>query len=259
MQNDTLFAEERKLEIVDFINAHKKATVIELSALFNVSNATIRNDLRNLEDKHLIIRTHGGAIVKSSTAFEPDERNKKQQNIALKKKIAEGAVELIDSGDIIILDSGSTTYELSHLLKNKKDLSIVTNDLRIALELEQTGISNVIVIGGSLRKNFHCTYGNMGKAVLENISVDKAFIGTNSISIEHGASTPDANHAEIKRAMISIASKKILLCESSKLEKKSFVRFAGIGEIDTLITDDIDEDIRRRYEEKGVEVVITGQ
>ena len=253
--NDTMFAEERKLKIIELLNQNKKVTVAELVNLFNVSSATIRSDLRELSDKGQIIRTHGGAIIESGAGFEPDTEQKRDLNLAAKQQIARLAIELIDNGDTVIFDTGTTTMELAKLLSHRQRIVAVTNDLEIARVLEEMNSVNVVLLGGELRRNFHCTVGAAGIKMLAQLSVDKAFMGTNSLSITNGASTPNIQQAEIKKAMIASAKQVVLLCSHRKLGRDSFARFASVDQIDTLIIEKIDPSEKIEFEERDVEVL----
>lgn len=254
-----MFAEERKIKILKFINEHKKATVMELCDYFKVSSATIRNDLRELEKEKLLIRTHGGAMIKIKTGYELDPYIKQVKNLEEKQKVAQSAIDLIEDGDTIILDTGTTTLELAKLLKEKRDITVVTNDLIIALFLEDISTVNTIFIGGIIRKNYHCTvtFGQIGNKMLSGLNVDKAFMTANSFSYKKGATTPDINQAETKKDLISITSNVILLCDSSKLGNTSFVQFATLEQIDKLVTDKIGDSDKKALEESGVDVIVT--
>ena len=253
-----LFVEERKMKILEFIEEHRKATVIELCQQFKVSSATIRNDLRDLETAGLLIRTHGGAMVKTKTGLEPDMSLRKVQNLEEKRRIAEAALRLVEDGDTIILDTGTTTYELARLLGEKRDLTVVTNDLPIALLLEEFESVRVVLVGGMVRKKFHCTVASSfsGMNALSDLTVDKAFMAANGFSLEKGASTPDINHSETKKLMISIAAQVILLFDSSKMGRNSFAIFAPLNKIDAIVTDSLHEDERRQLEESGIEPIL---
>jgi len=255
-----LFVEERKMKILEFIEEHRKATVVELCQQFKVSSATIRNDLRDLETTGLLIRTHGGAMVKTKTGLEPDMSLRKVQNLEEKRRIAEAALRLVEDGDTIILDTGTTTYELARLLGEKRDLTVVTNDLPIALLLEDFESVRVVLVGGMVRKKFHCTVASSfsGMNALSDLTVDKAFMAANGFSLEKGASTPDMNHSETKKLMISIAARVILLFDSSKMGRNSFAIFAPLDKIDAIVTDFLREEERRLMEESGIEPIVAG-
>lgn len=253
--NDTMFAEERKRKIIDLLNQNKKVTVAELVHLFNVSSATVRSDLRELNDKGQIIRTHGGAIVETGASFEPDTEQKRDLNLAAKQQIARIAIELVNDGDTVIFDTGTTTLELAKLLSQHRRVTAVTNDFEIARVLEEMSSINVLMLGGEIRKKFHCTVGGAGINMLAQLTVDKVFMGTNSLSISKGASTPNIQQAETKKAMIASAKKVILLCSNNKLGKDSFVHFASLDQIDTLVIDQIDDNEKFEFEERGLEVL----
>ena len=255
-----MFVEERKIKILEFIEEHRKATVVELCQQFKVSSATIRNDLRDLETAGLLIRTHGGAMVKTKTGLEPDMSLRKVQNLEEKRRIAEAALRLVEDGDTIILDTGTTTYELARLLGEKRDLTVVTNDLPIALLLEDFESVRVVLVGGMVRKKFHCTVASSfsGMNALSDLAVDKAFMAANGFSLEKGASTPDMNHSETKKLMISIAARVILLFDSSKMGRNSFAIFAPLDRIDAVVTDFLQKEERRQMEESGIEPIVAG-
>ncbi|WP_455382088.1 DeoR/GlpR family DNA-binding transcription regulator [Salinispira pacifica] len=258
MESSALFAEERKLQIVEYLSLYRKATVQQLCNYFNVSSATIRNDLRDLDIKGQITRTHGGAMMREQAGFEPDISSRELEHVSEKKRIAMEALSLIEDGDTIALDTGTTTLELARALCGRKAVTVVTNDMKIALTLEECEGVSVVVMGGTLRRHFHSTVGDAGRAMIASLRVDKAFMGANSFSITDGASTPDLHTAETKRAMIGIAGKVIMLCGSEKLGRRSFASFATIDEIDVLVTDRIDDQLRRMVEEHDIELRVAG-
>lgn len=256
MKRERVFVEERKREVLDFVHEHKRATVAELCARFEVSPATMRSDLRDLEREGLLIRTHGGATVKDKARFELEAREKGVKNPEEKRAVARRALEYVEDGDTILLDTGSTTFQMAPLLAARNDITVVTNDLVIAQLLEEHPTANVHVIGGMVRKRFHCMVGTRAEAFLQGLKVDKAFMAANSFSVESGATTPDLQHAEIKRRMMAIATKAFLLVDSSKLGKSSFAQFASADAIDCLIVDAIPPEEAKALEELGVEVVV---
>jgi DeoR family transcriptional regulator, fructose operon transcriptional repressor len=256
MKREQILVEERKRAVLGFVTERRRATVTELCARFEVSPATMRSDLRDLEAEGRLLRTHGGAAVKEQARYEPDARQKGAQHATQKRSVARRALEQIEDGDALLLDTGSTTYELASLLGARRDITVVTNDLAIAQLLEDHPTATIHLVGGVVRKRFHCSVGNRAEQFLQGLAVDKAFMAANSFSVEAGATTPDLQHAQIKRQMMSIATKVYLLVDSSKLGRASFARFAQADAIDCLVVDALEPGAARALEELGVEVLL---
>lgn len=252
---DPLFAEERQIGILQAIEQQKKVMVNDLVKRFGVSGVTIRTDLRDLERAGQLIRTHGGAIATTKTGFEPNTRQKEIHFSKEKSRIAAAALALIDDGDTIILDTGTTTLELARILRARKKLTVVTNDLEIARTLEDCSETTICLLGGIVRKGFHCTISVRGIEVGEGITVDKAFMGANGFSLSKGATTPDIGQAHNKKQMIKMAARVILLCDHSKLGRVSLAQFATANEIHALVTDRLDDTERDRICRHGIEVI----
>jgi DeoR family transcriptional regulator, fructose operon transcriptional repressor len=259
MKKEQALVDERKQSILEYVNQRRKVSVAELCDKFGVSSATIRNDLRELDNNRLLVRTHGGAILQEKARFEPVAEEKEYTFAAEKKRIAWTALRLIDDGDTIIVDTGTTAQELAYLLDEKLNITVLTNDILIARRLEDHPSATVHLIGGVVRHKFHCTVGPKALEMLAGLTVDKAFMGANSFSLENGASTPDFQQSELKRLMTTIATKVYLLIDGSKIGKNSFVRFASVEDIDCIITDSIGDDDRRALEESGVEVLVADE
>lgn len=235
--NQPLFAEERQAQIIELLEKNDKMTVPELANLYHVSTVTIRTDLRTLDAAGKLKRTHGGAISIEKSGFEPTSTMKEIEHPGEKRAIAQRALELIENGDTIILDTGTTTYELSSLLHQRNGLTVITNDLKIALNVETTTDASLIFVGGIVRRGFHCTTGPIAVSALTDLNADKAFLATNSFTPEKGFMTPTLQQAEIKRAFMTASVEKIMLADSSKFGQISFVRFAALSEFNQLITD----------------------
>lgn len=253
-----MFARERKEELLIYMRQHKKASIHELANEFHVTGATIRTDLRELEAEGLLIRTHGGAILNQETV-------EKESLLALRKEIyyeekrciAKKAREFVNEGDIILIDSGTTMVEFAAGLTEYRRLKVVTNDLNIAFELQKSSTIEVVLIGGNVRNKFECTFGPFGTEFLERISVDKIFLSPNALSITKGMTTPNEDTAAMKRAMIGTANEGYILCDSSKIGRKTFCKFADLKEFSYIITDSgISENDHKALEKQGLKVVI---
>jgi DeoR family fructose operon transcriptional repressor len=212
--------------------------------------------LRHLAMIGALGRTHGGALRQARTGFESEFEQRRADNQPTKIAIGEAAISLIDDGDCILLDTGTTTYELARLLGRKRDITVVTNDIMIALALEEIATAQVVLLGGTLRSRFHCTLGFENSDMFRGIVVDKAFMGTNSLSMTQGASTPDMLQANAKRAMVAAAQRVILLCDHTKFGQVSFSRFATLKEINTLVTDALPPEWVKPLRKAAVEVIL---
>lgn len=250
-----MFAEERKIAIVERVVSKGSVTVAELCDSFEVSPATIRNDLRDLEVAGKLVRTHGGAMVRQRTGSETTLAARAVENVDAKKAIALAAVECVEDGDTIILDVSTTVYELARLIVERRQTKIVTNDLTIGLLADEYPATEIYLLGGRARSGYHCTIGQSAIRALADFAVDKAFLGTNGLDLLYGASTPDPGHGEIKKAMLAAASKVYLLCDAAKIGRRAFSRFAETREIDVLVTDRISRQQRNQFEESGIEVI----
>ncbi len=251
-ETDTLFAEERKIRITEYINANKKATTETLSKHFNVSIATIRNDLKDLEKSNFIVRTHGGAIIKSKSSQELD-LSSRTDNLQAKQELAKIALNFIDDGDTIILDSGTTIHELAKLLHVKKDLTIITNDITCVSILYESNFT-IIFLGGTVDNKFHWSSGKYVHKMLVELSADKSFLSAGGFSIDKGFSVGMIALSEIKVSMIKSSVQNILLCDKSKFEKNKLSKFADLSDINVFITDNIDNNTKTIFEEHGMTV-----
>lgn len=238
IKKDSLFAEERKQSILKLLEENSKMTVQDLRDFFEVSAATIRNDLRELANAGLLTRTHGGALSNVKTGFELNSYQKGVKNLSLKQAIAKKALEYVEDGDTIAIDTGTTILEFAKLLSSKKRLTIIVNDIEIARCLEDETDAVVIFVGGHIRRNFHCTIGPVAVKSLSGLNVDKAFIATNGLTVKNGLTTPDINQAEIKRTMIDIAAEVNVLCDGSKIGSTAFAQISPIERINRIVTDD---------------------
>ncbi len=237
-QATPLFVEERKRKIMEMLSVQSKLYVSKLCKEFGVSPVTIRSDLQELEQAGLLQRTHGGAIPVSKASYEPTSHAKEISHMEEKKRIAAKAAELVEPGDTICLDTGTTIYELAKQLTGKRNLNVITNDLQIAMYLEENlEDCSLIVLGGTIRRGFHCTVGPIALSSIKNLNVDKAFMAANACTLEKGFTTPSIEQAEVKRALMSIASQSIMLVDSSKFGQVSMAGFARIDDMDKLITD----------------------
>lgn len=227
---------ERRKYILDKLKIDGSVKVEPLAIELGVTPMTIRRDLDKLESEDLLKRTHGGAILSTRLFHEEEYDIKKQKNVEVKRKIAHVASELIQENATILLDAGTTVYELANILKYRDDLIIITGDLKIASLLYNTD-NEVHIMGGKLEKKTGTIMLNESQGYLDRISIDLAFLGGSAISKSHYLTTPTFDKAELKSKIINVAETSILLVDDSKFNLKSLVKIAHLKEFDVIITD----------------------
>lgn len=256
-QQDAMLAEVRQHSIIDIIRLEGKITVAELCKRFSVSPATIRNDLTKLEAANLLKRTYGGAISSHRANYELTTHEKEVQNVREKRAIAEAALRCIQPGDVVAIDTGTTTFELTRQITGIHNLTVMTNDLQIALYLEANSECSIIIVGGALRRNYHCAVGAFSIQMIDNLHVDKAFLAANGVTTERGLSTPNVELASVKRKIMDISEKTYLLADSSKIGKSSFAHIAPLNAVEAMLTDEnAPEEFVLQAESMGVKVII---
>lgn len=256
-----LYEEERKQQICDYIQTSGRASVQELAQFFQVSESTVRRDLKDLEEGGQVRRTHGGAvaIIQADNA-EPSFVEKEDRFRLQKEAIAREAASLVREGDTIILDSGTTTYYLAKAIKSVLRLTVVTNSIMVARELAQQSNISLVLTGGTVRYETLAMVGPMAERALEQLKVDKTFLAINGIEPVAGLTTPSITEAEMKRKMIHAGREVILLADHSKYGKSVFAKVADLKEIDRLITDSLlPEAARQGLEDAGVQLTVAAE
>ncbi|WP_138418275.1 DeoR/GlpR family DNA-binding transcription regulator [Aquibacillus sediminis] len=253
-----LFEQERQQKITNYVEKNGRASVQELCKEFEVSESTIRRDLKVLEDNELIQRAHGGAIAKNGVNFEPTFSEKSDRFLEEKKAIAKKAVEFIHEGDTVLLDAGTTTRLLVDEMKALSIITVVTNSVVFANELENYPKIEVVLLGGKLRTETLALVGPLTELCLNQIHVDKGFIATNGIDLEVGLTTPNLTEAATKRKMIEQSNQVIVMTDHSKFNRHSFAKFGTIEQIDYCITDDkAPNEVLRALEQKGIKTIMS--
>lgn len=248
---------DRRDEIVRLINQTGKAKVEELTTRFGVSGVTIRNDLNYLESKGLIHRVYGGALVREFVAHDHPLAEKAKIHVKEKRAIGAKAAEMVLDGDSIILDSGTTTIEIAKCIKERKNLTVMTNALNIAIELAGRPNIAVILTGGHLRENSFSLVGPQAEAVLREFYFDRLFLGVDGFDIEVGLSTPNQLEAQLNSVMMEVAKEVIIVADSSKFNRKSLCKIGRIEQINRIITDKhVGEQYLTRLNELEIQVLI---
>jgi len=234
--HDKDLAHQRHDNLRELIRGSGVIRVEEICRRLHISPATARRDLDELEAAGAIRRVHGGAVSVESRLEEPLFDDKASIAAREKNRIAEAALEFIENGDTIYLDGGSTVLELARLLRERTNITVVTNSLRAAHELAGRG-PRLILIGGELRRLSQTMVGPLTHCVLQELHVDKAFMGTIGLTLKEGLTTTDPSEAFTKEFVISRARQVILLADSAKAGKVSFARAGKIENVHVLITD----------------------
>ena len=230
--------------------------VEELTEQLGVSSATVRRDLGELEKLGEVRRVYGGAVSTGGRLDEPLFDDKTSVAAAAKRRIAEAAVRYVKPNDTIYLDGGSTVLELARLLKDRSNINIVTNSLRAAVELAGRG-PRLILVGGELRRLAQTTVGPLTRFMIQELHVDKAFMGTIGLSLHEGITTTDPTEAYTKELVMEHAREVILLADSTKAHKISFTRAGRLENIRVLITDSLfDRKLAKELRKRGIDVIL---
>lgn len=250
-----MFAEERRVKILNMIKNGKSVKVSELTKEFNVSESTIRRDLMELERAGKILRTHGGAIPKKINKLEATFLEKKDRYAREKEMIGKIAAMQIEDGDTVIIDSGTTTYYIAKYLE-AKNITIITNSIVLAYELSSRKDVKVISSGGFIRTNTKAQIGPMAEKTIKQFRVDKAFLGANGVSINYGITTPTLDEAIVKQAMIDVASKVYFLVDESKFGQVYSSLICNLDRVDFLVTNKKRPEEEIKYYKKfGIEIL----
>jgi DeoR family fructose operon transcriptional repressor len=251
-----MYAEERQRATAAQVHQHGRVDVADLAATYGVSVETIRRDLQALEEAGVLRRVHGGAIALGRVSFELGLADRDVSMTSEKERIAKAALPELDGASTILLDAGTTTARLAELLPTDTPLTVVTNSLPIAMTLSSRRNITAVTLGGRLRDRTGSTVDAFALSALAGIYVDVAFLGANGISVERGLTTPDQAEATVKSAMVRSARRAVALVDSSKAGTDHFVRFAGLDEIETVITDTgLDVETAGRLADAGPRVV----
>ena len=249
--------EERQRAILELLRRDGRVLVVDLARQFHISQVTIRKDLDILHVKGQIHRTHGGALPARDGALEdPTLREKEKLHRKEKLQIAAAAARMVSKGQVVILDSGTTTTAIARALRNFQNLTIITNAVNIAAELSGSALE-VILTGGSLRKNSFSLVGPLAEETLHKLHADVLFLGVDGFDVQYGVSTPNLLEAKVNRAMIEISKTAVAVCDSSKFGKRSLSLIAPTSSLQHVITDSgVPKADLSALKKSGVEVTV---
>ena len=254
----SVYAEERQQAIVGLVTQRGRVAVTAVAERFGVTTETVRRDLAVLEQVGMLRRVHGGAVpVGALTVVEPGLGERRNTRTDAKRRIAACALQFVPGGHgSLVLDGGSTTAALAEVLPGDRDLLAVTNSVPIGARLAGVAGISLHLLGGRVRGVTQSAVGESTVHALADLRADVVFLGANGISAQHGCSTPDEAEASVKRAMARAGQRVVVLADSSKLGREHLVRFAGLEEVDVLVTDEeADPTVVADLEAQGVEVL----
>ncbi len=247
---------ERHEKILHILREDGKVKINSLSERLDVSGVTIRKDLKLLEDKNLLFRTHGGASSSNPYMNERTINEKELINSAEKQKIAKAAFKLIGDNDSIIIGSGTTVFELARILNPSKSLTIITPAVKVTLELCNHQNVEIVQLGGTIRQNSSSVAGSIPEKMLEEISSGILFIGVDGIDLDFGFSITNLSEASLNKEMINAAQVVAVLADSSKFGKRGLGKICDINQIQYLITDsNAPTGMIKAIKEKDIQVI----
>ena len=228
---------KRHQEILKILQKDKYVEVSDLCEKLDVSAVTIRKDLKLLEDKGLLFRTHGGASLENPYMKDRPVNEKEKISIDEKNHIAAAAAKLISENDSFMIASGTTVQALARAINVQGKLNIITSSLNVAVELLKNKDYEVIQLGGNVRHSSSSVIGHYANYILDDISCNQLFIGVDGIDLDYGCTTTSLEEANLNQKMIQSAQKTIVLADSSKFGKKSFGKICGLDCVHHIITD----------------------
>lgn len=256
-----MLVSERRKHIVELLEQNSSVSVPQLSERFEVSEMTVRRDLRALEKEGVLKRVHGGAVNNRGRGYEPPFRLRVGEQAAAKQAIGRAAAELVLDGHSIALDVGTTTLEVARALNSKHNLTIVTSSLPIANEITSafslTTDVRLILAGGVVRAGELSLIGNIAERTYRELFVDIAFLGVGGISTTDGLTEYNLEDARVKQSLLQSAQQIVVVADSSKFERTTFALIAPLSVADIIITDSgISEEVADAIRSHGVKLVI---
>jgi DeoR/GlpR family transcriptional regulator of sugar metabolism len=253
-----LIPAQRRERIQEYLVSNKIVRTADLCDMLETSEATVRRDLEWLEQEGILERTHGGAIINQRMVFEPEYPQRAQRHPEEKRRIGALAASLIEKNDIVFLNSGTTTTQVVHQIRNDASISIFTNNLSSVAEAGEPGFHHYL-IGGEFQPRSNSLAGQFAIENLERVFANKTILGVDGISLKHGFTVPSNDEAEVIRQMISHTKGEIIIvADHSKWGVVSNFQIAKIDEIDKLITDEeFDPSALESLADHGVEILTT--
>lgn len=248
---------ERHKFILDELSMAGFVTVSDLAKDLGVTMVTVRKDLKFLEDKGLLYRSHGSATSVSPYVPDRSVQLKKLEQVEEKKRIAQKAMEYLEDHEAIIIGSGTTMGAFAQAIPRKKPLTVLTAAMNVTLALIDSTEAELVQLGGVVRKSSSSVVGYYAEEMLESFACSKLFLSVDGISLEFGLTTSNMMEAHLNSQMIRSVQKTIVLADSGKFGRKGFGKISELEDVDVIITDSgISELYLSKLEEKGIEVVV---
>ena len=253
---EVLKLDARRNSILEILNRTGKVRVSELSQILGTSEVTIRNDLSELEKSGYLERVPGGAVQTMKNYYNMDLHQRRNENAEEKQSIAAAASSLINDGDTVLFNAGTTTYFTALELKGFKNLKIITNSIAVAVEMSSIPTYHVQLLGGNINPQYSFTYGSLAMAQLRKFKADKAILSIDGVHCDAGLTTYHAEEAEVSKLMLERSRTAIVVADYTKIGHESFLKVADLKAASYLVTNkkaDSDElDILR---EAGLTIV----
>lgn len=254
---DGMMAEERRTQILQIVRQEGRARVNDLAAHFSASAVTIRNDLNELHQRGLVLRSHGGAVMPDTILRESPVHERLKAHSEEKRRIGAMAATLIHDAETIILDSGTTTLEIARQIKNRQELQVITNGVNIAAELLDARGVRTFIVGGSVRGDSASIVGRTTEDMFEQFSADRLFLSGAGCDPDFGVSGANLEETTVNRAMLRIAREIVLVADSSKFSRRSMSRIAPFAEIDVVISDTgLRDEVQERIRQLGCSLIL---
>lgn len=252
-----LFRQERREHIIALLAQDGHVSVADLSAQFGVSEATIRADLDALAAECLLTRTHGGALALDQDRLELSFDFRRRLHAAQKNRIGAASAAMIEDGEAVVLDASTTALAVATQIKDRRELTVITNGILIALALLDIPGITVLMPGGFLRRDSVSLVGDEGHDFVEKFNFQKGFFGAKGLTLEQGLTDVDSAEVAVKRDLVARARQVIAVVDSSKWGRVGFASFASIDQVNCVITDEgAPADMVAALREAGIDVVI---
>ena len=251
-----MLAIERRNAILEKLQAERRVVVSELSQIYKVSEETIRRDLEKLENDGFAIKSYGGAVINENANVDLPFNIRKKRNVISKQKIAEVISSRIKDGTSIMLDASSTAVYIAKALKERKNLTLITNSIEILIEMFDTPNVNVLSTGGAMREGSFALVGPQTDKMLNSYHVDMAIVSAKGFDLETGLTDTEELHANNKKTMLHAGREQVLAVDSSKFGKTAFTEIGTLEDISMVVTDAKPDEVwLQAFKEYGIECI----